>query len=243
MAGLHAARCSLFRRKNLEVMEKILSLENTWKAFPCLGKRYVAGPELLQQQSRCNGSRHRPAGWVGNPGISPRAGRAKERVERCCQRLDVLPRRRGKTRTAAIIIKTRQRWCKQHQEAERLGGRNKGSRLGPWESSPRHHYLFPTSHYAVARPPSRLCPPIRQTRRLQSPCASLHRQSELLSHLFRAASLSDGAAVNQGSIRLLPGLAARRSPALSGSIAWTSAPRWPSSSSVAAAALLPVICL
>lgn len=51
-------------------------------------------------------------GWVGNPGISPRAGRAKERVERCCQRLDVLPRRRGKTRTAVIIIKTRQRWCK-----------------------------------------------------------------------------------------------------------------------------------
>lgn len=132
---------------------------------------------------------------------------------------------------------------KQHQAAGRLGGGNKGSRLGPWESSPRHHYLFPTSHYAVARPPSRLCPPIRQTRRLQSPCAGLHRQSELLSHLFRAASLSDGAAVNQGSIRLLPGLAARRSPALSGSIAWTSAPRWPSSSSVAAAALLPVICL
>lgn len=112
MAGLHAARCSLFRRKNLEVMEKIPSLENTWKALPCLGKRYVAGPELLQQQSRCNGSRHRPAGWVGNPGISPRAGQAQERVERCCQRLDVLPRRRGKTRTAVIIIKTRQRWCK-----------------------------------------------------------------------------------------------------------------------------------
>lgn len=85
------------------------------------------------------------------------------------------------------------------------------------ESSPRHHYLFPTSHSAVARPLS-----TNQTnaQNCKARVSGPHRQSELLSHLFRAASLSEGAAANQGQHKVTAGASSpAQTGALSGSIA------------------------